>query len=80
MVPYVLDIPRAQAPAGNVMTGIGRRGGSADDAGGDLRAAIRHYEQHVIAWYALGRVTEARSARDAIARCREKLGSATHFQ
>lgn len=32
-----------------------------------LRASVKHYERHVLAWYALGRVTEARAARDAIA-------------
>jgi putative two-component system hydrogenase maturation factor HypX/HoxX len=32
-----------------------------------LRAATRHYERHVIAWYALGRVDDARRAREAIA-------------
>ena len=34
--------------------------------GPTLRQAIKHYERHVLAWYALGRVTEARSARAAI--------------
>jgi hypothetical protein len=79
-VPHVLEIPSAPATVGNVVTETGRRGGSADDAAGDLRATIRHYEQHVIAWYALGRVIEARSARGAVARCREKLGSSTHLR
>jgi putative two-component system hydrogenase maturation factor HypX/HoxX len=32
-----------------------------------LTQSIKHYEQRVLAWYALGRVAEARSARDAIA-------------
>jgi len=32
-----------------------------------LRAARRYYERHVIAWYALGRITQARAARAAIA-------------
>jgi hypothetical protein len=31
------------------------------------RESIKHYERHVLAWYALGRVDEARSARAAIA-------------
>jgi putative two-component system hydrogenase maturation factor HypX/HoxX len=38
-----------------------------------LQAATRHYEQHVLAWYALGRIGEARAAREAIAHCREAL-------
>jgi hypothetical protein len=29
--------------------------------------ATKYYERHVLAWYALGRVSEARSARQAIA-------------
>jgi hypothetical protein len=32
-----------------------------------LRDAVKHYERHVLAWYALGRVEEARAARAAIA-------------
>jgi hypothetical protein len=40
--------------------------------------AIRHYEQHVIAWHALGRLTEARAARNEIARYRQKLGAQRH--
>jgi putative two-component system hydrogenase maturation factor HypX/HoxX len=38
-----------------------------------LRAATRYYEQHVNAWYALGRVQEARQARKAIASCQRGL-------
>jgi hypothetical protein len=38
-----------------------------------LREATKHYEQHVIAWYALGRVTEARSARETIMNYRRAL-------
>lgn len=75
-----LDIPRPYAPAAKILRGTGRQQASADDAAGDLRAAIRHYEQHVIAWYALGRIIEARSARGAIVHCREKAGSPTHSQ
>jgi len=40
-----------------------------------LQAATRYYEQHVLAWYALGRVSEARAARQAITRCREGLSA-----
>jgi hypothetical protein len=40
------------------------------DASAELKAAIRDYEQHVIAWYALGRVSEARAARARIERLR----------
>jgi putative two-component system protein, hydrogenase maturation factor HypX/HoxX len=36
-------------------------------AGATLRQTVKHYERHVLAWYALGRVAEARSARAAIA-------------
>lgn len=38
-----------------------------------LRAATRYYEQHVIAWHALGRVNEARAVRDLIAHYRQIL-------
>lgn len=31
-----------------------------------LRGATKHYERHVIAWYALGRVADARAARERI--------------
>ncbi len=31
-----------------------------------LRARTRHYERHVLAWYALGRVHEARTAWAAV--------------
>jgi hypothetical protein len=41
-----------------------------------LRAATRHYEQHVIAWHALGRLSEARVAHAAIVRCRRRLAAA----
>jgi hypothetical protein len=42
-----------------------------------LKQAATYYEQHVLAWYALGRVSEARSARAAIERCREALAAET---
>jgi hypothetical protein len=48
-----------------------------DIAAAQLRAATRNYEQHVIAWHALGRITEVRAARDAIAHCEQKLDKAT---
>jgi putative two-component system protein, hydrogenase maturation factor HypX/HoxX len=38
-----------------------------------LRAATRYYERHVIAWYVLGRVDEARRAWDAIAFAKRAL-------
>jgi len=31
-----------------------------------LHARTRHYERHVLAWYALGRVQEARAAWAAV--------------
>lgn len=31
-----------------------------------LRARTKYYERHVLAWYALGRVHDARAARDAV--------------
>jgi hypothetical protein len=31
-----------------------------------LRGATKHYERHVLAWYALGRVSDARAARERI--------------
>jgi hypothetical protein len=37
------------------------------------QAATRYYEQHVLAWYALGRVSEARAAREAIAHYRKAV-------
>lgn len=42
-----------------------------------LRAATRYYQRHVLAWYALGRIGEARRARDAIASCQRALAEAT---
>ena len=35
-----------------------------------LRARTRHYERHVLAWYALGRVPEARAAWAAVCELR----------
>jgi hypothetical protein len=32
------------------------------------REAVKHYERHVLAWYALGRATQARATRAAITR------------
>jgi hypothetical protein len=65
----------AHAPDAIAVRAIGRGNTSADRAAAALRAATRRYEQHVIAWYALGRVSEARAARDAIARCRRTLAA-----
>jgi hypothetical protein len=47
--------------------------GSLSHAAARLKDATTCYEQHVLAWYALGRITEARSAREAITRCREAV-------
>jgi hypothetical protein len=41
-----------------------------------LRAQIRHYERHVLAWYALGRVQEARAAWNAVYHLRGCLANA----
>ena len=70
-----LHAPHAQAPGRDVLRGIGPQSGSADHAAARLRAATRYYEQHVIAWHALGRLSEARAARDDIARYRQELGA-----
>ena len=32
-----------------------------------MQQAIKHYERHVLAWYALGRVAQARLARETLA-------------
>jgi hypothetical protein len=77
---HTLDAPPAQAPAPIVLRGARPRRGSGDHAAARLRAACRYYEQNVIAWYALGRLVEARAARDAIARCRQELDAAAHRQ
>ncbi len=45
------------------------------DAGTQLRMAVRDYERHVLAWYALGRSADARAARDAINRRRRATDS-----
>ena len=76
----ILDAPPTQASARMTLRRIGVRRGSADQAAARLRAATRYYEQHVIAWHALGRLTDARTAREAIARCRHELDAATHTQ
>jgi hypothetical protein len=49
--------------------------GSHGHAAARLKHATMYYEQHVLAWYALGRITEARSAREAIARCRQAVAA-----
>lgn len=41
------------------------------DRSARLDAATKHYESHVLAWYALGRSREARAARESIARDRQ---------
>jgi hypothetical protein len=48
---------------------------SLSHAAARLKDAMTYYEQHVLAWYALGRITETRSAREAITRCREALAA-----
>ena len=73
-----LRAPHPQAHARDVMRGIGPQPGSADHPAARLRAATRDYEQHVIAWHALGRLSEARAARAAIAQHRQKLGAQLH--
>jgi hypothetical protein len=42
-----------------------------------LRAATKNYERNVLAWYALGRVTEARSARQEIVSYQRALAAET---
>ena len=70
-----LHAPRPQADARDVLRGIGPQPGTADHAAARLRAATRKYEQHVIAWHALGRLSAARAARDDVAHYRQKLGA-----
>src|ERR1700749_2234877 len=38
-----------------------------------LRARARYFEQHVLAWYALGRVQEARAASAAVGEMRGRV-------
>jgi hypothetical protein len=40
-----------------------------------LRRATKHYERHVLAWYALGRPGDASVARETIARYRRQLSA-----
>ena len=70
-----LHAPHAQAPVRDPLRGIDPQPGSAQHVAAQLRMATRHYEQHVIAWHALGRLSEARAARDDIARYQQKLGA-----
>jgi hypothetical protein len=73
------DTPNpSHAEAPDVVHDTGVPPGSAARASADLRAATRYYERHVIAWYALGRLWEARAARDAIARLRQELAPQLH--
>jgi hypothetical protein len=51
------------------------RQGSVDRAAARHRAAVKYYEHHVLAWYALDRVTEARAATQAIVRYRRVLAA-----
>ena len=47
-----------------------------------LRAQTGYYERHVLAWYALGRVREARAAWAAVSALRRRLADAelTHLR
>jgi hypothetical protein len=65
--------PRAEANARYGLRWTELRHGSLGVAVAQLREASKYYERHVLAWYALGRVAEARSAREAIGRCRRAL-------
>jgi putative two-component system protein, hydrogenase maturation factor HypX/HoxX len=47
----------------------------AADAATQLHAAVKHYERHVRAWYALGRSADAHAARDDIERQRRAIDS-----
>jgi putative two-component system protein, hydrogenase maturation factor HypX/HoxX len=47
----------------------------AADAGTQLRTAVKDYERHVLAWYALGRYADAQAARETIARRRRATDS-----
>jgi len=51
--------------------------GALAHAAARLTNATKYYERHVLAWYALGRVSEARSAREAILRHRQALAAET---
>jgi hypothetical protein len=68
-----LHAPHAQAHARDVLLRIGAQPTSAHLMAAGLRAATRYYEQHVIAWHALGRLSEARVAREDIAHYSQKL-------
>jgi|SRR5450755_1748935 len=50
---------------------------SVDRTAALLRTATKDYERHVLAWYALGRVTEARSARETIRSYERALAAET---
>lgn len=45
----------------------------AADAATQLRTAVKDYERHVLAWYALGRSADAQAARNTIARQRHAI-------
>ena len=49
--------------------------GPLSPAAARLKDATTYYQQHVLAWYALGWVREARAAREAITHCREALAA-----
>jgi hypothetical protein len=75
----LLSSPRVEAEANardgqaNARDGVRRIEIQLDRADALLRDAIKYYERHVLAWYALGRLTQARSAREAIVNHRRAL-------
>jgi hypothetical protein len=69
------SLREATAPRGTEQRPLQRR--SLSPAAARLADATTYYEQRVLAWYALGRVREARAAAAAIARCREALAAET---
>jgi hypothetical protein len=52
----------------------------AADTATQLCVAVKHYERHVLAWYALGRSADARAARDDIERRRRAIDALTSAQ
>jgi hypothetical protein len=67
------SFPRGEATARQRLRRVARHRKPPDDAAVRLSEATKYYERHVLSWYALGRVHEARSARAAILRCRRAL-------
>jgi hypothetical protein len=48
---------------------------SLSPAAARLKEATKHYQQHVLAWYALSRVNDAHAAREAITHCQLALAA-----